>query len=194
MLCDHCKKNEATIHIKEIHDGKCVSLNLCAQCAASKEEKGELGAFGLNLADALFHIGAITQKLQQQNAAHAGAQKSGASDPESAAKSTIPEGPVCPVCGWTPEKIREANGKLGCPECYRTFADMINNAVDHFQRGKTHLGKHPASHPGHAEGALHAELQRLRRELQNCVRKEDYEQAAVCRDRIKEIQARLDEK
>jgi len=188
MLCDHCKKNEATIHIKEIHGGKCVSLNLCAQCAASKEEKGELGAFGLNLADALFQIGAITKKLQQgKNPAGASADAAGTSpDPES--------GPTCPVCGWTPAKIRAANGKLGCPECYRTFSDMIRNAVDHFQRGPEHLGKRPVSHPDHGEGARRAELERLRRELQNCIRKEDYEQAAVCRDRIKELQAGLADK
>ena len=33
MLCDNCKKNEATIHIKEVHDGKVVASNLCADCA-----------------------------------------------------------------------------------------------------------------------------------------------------------------
>ena len=33
MLCDICKKNEATIHIKEMHHGKWTSLNLCAECA-----------------------------------------------------------------------------------------------------------------------------------------------------------------
>ena len=38
MLCDNCKKNEATIHIKEVHDGKVVASNLCADCAREKEE------------------------------------------------------------------------------------------------------------------------------------------------------------
>ena len=41
MLCDNCKKNEATIHIKEVHDGKITTSNLCGDCAKAKEEKGE---------------------------------------------------------------------------------------------------------------------------------------------------------
>ena len=45
MLCDNCKKNEATIHIKEVHDGKVVASNLCADCAREKEEKKPIKEF-----------------------------------------------------------------------------------------------------------------------------------------------------
>lgn len=64
MLCDNCKKNEATIHIKEVHDGKVVASNLCADCAREKEEKGELGSLGFNLAEVLFNLGKLTESVQ----------------------------------------------------------------------------------------------------------------------------------
>ena len=110
MLCDICKKNEATIHIKEVHDGKISASNLCADCAAEKEKKGELGALGFNLAEVLFNLGKIAEKSIS-----------------STTPPTAEKGPekTCPACGWTLEKLRHAGGRLGCPTCYQTFEPLI---------------------------------------------------------------------
>ena len=64
MLCDNCKKNEATILIKEIHNGSSVSINLCAECARKKEQQGELGSLGFNLAEVLFDVGKLAKALK----------------------------------------------------------------------------------------------------------------------------------
>ena len=61
MLCDRCKKNEATIHVKKVLNGKIESMHLCAECAKEKEENGVLGAFGFNLAEVLFNIGELSK-------------------------------------------------------------------------------------------------------------------------------------
>ena len=180
MLCDNCKHNEATVLIKEIRNGKATSTNLCAECARLKEQQGELGALGFNLAEVLFDIGKFTKAL-----------KSGAGKPELEVPREVAEA-ICPKCGWSAEKLRQHAGQLGCPECYRTFAPLVEGAVARIQRGLVHLGKRPAG--GAAEGAvaMRLEIERLRRELKELIRKEEYEAAAVSRDRIAALKRELD--
>ena len=43
MLCDICKKNEATIHIKEMHNNEWTSINICAECAKKKDLEAHAG-------------------------------------------------------------------------------------------------------------------------------------------------------
>jgi protein arginine kinase activator len=33
MLCDICKKSEATVHLTQIVDGKMLKVDLCESCA-----------------------------------------------------------------------------------------------------------------------------------------------------------------
>ena len=56
MLCDNCQKNEATIHITRVVEGKVRAIHLCAECAKEQEEQGAVGALGFNLAEVLFII------------------------------------------------------------------------------------------------------------------------------------------
>ena len=174
MLCDICKKNEATIHIKEIHDGKIRVSNLCAGCAAEKEKKGELSALGFNLAEMLCNLGKISAGVHFQ--------------PEDAAESKV----VCPKCGWTLQKVRASGGRLGCPDCYTAFAQLLTEAIHNVHRGSVHLGKRPQSMPQNGRTTIEAELENRRRELDALIKREEYEEAAVCRDRINQLKAQLD--
>jgi len=174
MLCDICKKNEATIHIKEIHDGKIRVSNLCAGCAAEKEKKGELSALGFNLAEMLCNLGKISAGVNFQ--------------PEDAAETGV----VCPKCGWTLQKVRAFGGRLGCPDCYAAFAPLLTEAIRNVHRGSVHLGKRPQSIPQNSRAALEAELENRRHELDALVKREEYEDAAICRDRINQLKAELE--
>lgn len=175
MLCDVCKKNEATIHIKEIHGGETHTSNLCAACASEKEKNGELCSLGFNLAEMLCNFGKIPfpAKLQQ----------------ETPSEPAV----VCQKCGWTVEKVRTFGGQLGCPHCYTVFAPMIAEAIKNLHRGPVHLGKRPQSVPQDSRAALEAELANRKRELDALIKREEYEEAAVCRDRIKQLKAQLEE-
>ncbi len=175
MLCDICKKNEATVHIKEFHNGQCVSHHLCAECAEKKEQQGEFGALGFKLSEILFN-------------AVPGNKKASAVKKETAADEQL----ICPACSWSSEMIRKSNGKVGCPECYRIFAPILADALSKVQRGTVHLGKHPAAGNGNDSGKLRQELKRLQTELADLVAKEEYENAAVCRDRIIAIRQQLE--
>ena len=99
---------------------------------------------------------------------------------------------VCPECSWTTAKIRESSGKVGCPECYKVFAPILAEAFSKVQRGTLHLGKHPVAKDDNT-GVLRQELKRLQTELARSVAAEEYENAAVCRDRINEIKKQLEE-
>ena len=181
MLCDNCKHNEATILIKEIHNGTAVSMNLCAECARKKEQQGELGSLGFNLAEVLFDIGKLTKALKP----------GGASAPEMEVPSEVADA-ICPHCGWSAQKIRENEGQLGCPECYRTFAPLVEGAVARIQRGLVHLGKRPSGGEAGGAVAMRLELEKLQRELKELIRREEYEAAAVNRDRIAALKRELE--
>ena len=178
MLCDRCKKNEATIHVKKVTNGKIEAIHLCAECAREDEEQGQLGALGFNLAEVLFNIGGIEEFAPHMAAAPAEKEKESFS---------------CPDCGWTMEKLQKSNGMLGCPGCYKSFAPVINDAFARIQRGKVHLGKKPGdTRPLRSAAALRLEIARGKKELAELVRREEYERAAVCRDKINELNRQLE--
>lgn len=178
MLCDNCKKNEATVHIKEFHNGKCETHHLCSECANAKEENGELGSIGLKLSELLFNAGKLSE-----------AAKSGKAQTLAGPYDTL----VCPVCSWTAAKIRKNNGKVGCPECYKVFSALLADAFARVQRGNVHLGKHPRHTASGDNGTLKLELKKLQTELAALVAREEYESAAICRDRINAIRRTLEE-
>ena len=175
MLCDNCKKREATIHIKEVRNGKCISTNLCAECAKEKELAGGLGAFGFNLAEVIFNVG---------NANKEGNSQSQIPDEETNNKI------VCQECGWSLEKMRRSGGKLGCQECYSVFGKWVKMAIDQVQRGEVHLGKRPGKRKRSVSG-IKLELDKLQLQLAKAVSAEEYEKAALFRDRINLLKKEL---
>ena len=56
MLCDNCQKNEATIHIKRVVEGKVRAIHLCAECAKEQEEQGAVGALGYMMQNMMLNI------------------------------------------------------------------------------------------------------------------------------------------
>ena len=171
MLCDICQKREATIHIKGIIGKLQKTLNLCAECAAEHEKTAGIHFGAFNLAEMLFHF----------NPAEA----------EEKPRAEAP-GPVCPTCGWTGEKLRKSGGKLGCADCYRTFADVLKPLLKQIQMGERHLGKRPGAPAAGNTAALLAEMTRCRTQMAAMIRIENYEEAAAIRDRIRALQSELD--
>jgi protein arginine kinase activator len=172
MLCDKCKKNEATVHIKEFHNNKCTDLHLCQECAGQHAPADLLSGLGFNLADVLMNVDKIASQMKSAN----GENK---------------EATMCPVCKWTADKIAKHDGKLGCPECYKTFATLIKNAIAQVQRGAIHLGKRPRGTASSSPAIKQQELENLKKELQRLIASEEYEAAALCRDRINALNEEL---
>lgn len=161
-LCEHCREREATVHYQKTVNGKTVRADLCASCA---KKMGIGVSFGLE--ENLF----------------------GGLDLFSALSGTAPkgEGERCPLCNTTLAKIRK-EGKFGCSQCYDQFADRLD--LNSFV-GKGYGGKALGAKRVEAETLKEAPKEidpvlALKEELKAAVAAEDYEKAAVLRDRIRE--------
>ncbi len=103
----------------------------------------------------------------------------------------LPESPLllgagsCPACGFTKENFKE-RGRLGCSYCYTHFEKSIEPILDNIHRGTEHVGKYPKNHVV-IEPQLSVED--LKKRLNELVLREEFEEAAVVRDQIKELEA-----
>jgi len=153
--CQRCKKRPATVHETIIVNHELQEKHLCAQCAA---EEGQT-------AEPEFPIDKMIKKfvLSQANA-------------EEMARLT------CLECGMTFMQFR-SSGLLGCPNDYDVFKVPLSGLLEraHGQRMQ-HVGKVPGR-KGNKVKRQH-ELMRSKQDLEEAVQSEDYERAAVLRDKI----------
>lgn len=115
MLCDICKKNEATVHLTQIVDKKVLKVDLCEGCS---KVKGVQEAAGFSLADLQLGLGA--------------------GDEISAEAGT-----TCSVCGFTQADFKKT-GRLGCSACWETFEQGLNALLKAMHRSERHVGKVPS--------------------------------------------------
>lgn len=156
MDCENCGEREASIHLTQVVDDQMSTFHLCDRCAAEKGlEPGVQGGSAL-LADFLAQMG-----------------KGIAPSPATGA---------CPFCGETLADLKRT-GRLGCPECYSQFEQHLRSLLRKLHGGTQHAGKLYRSQP--AEASRSTQLARLRRDLQQAVEAEDFEQAATLRDQIR---------
>jgi len=136
---------------------------LCEECAKTK---GVNDPTGFSLADLLLGLGA-SQEIEQ--AAGGGEVR-------------------CPKCGFTQGDFKKS-GRLGCPECYKTFAEALEGLLKTMHKGTRHVGKAPEALRQTRD--LSDRLKTLQKRLAKAIEVEDFEQAAVLRDEIKMTTARL---
>jgi len=92
---------------------------------------------------------------------------------------------ACPKCGITFYEFRQ-QGRLGCPYDYVFFEQELEPLLFNIHGEKQHTGKRPAS--GASTTGRHADLIRMRREMQEAVEREDYELASLIRDEIRQVE------
>ncbi len=90
---------------------------------------------------------------------------------------------ACPGCGLTPADFKE-HGRLGCSKCYETFEGKLSSVINKLHRGGSHLGKVPG---GKKRVVSPQEIENLKRRLDEYVSREEYEMAAVVRDKLKAL-------
>jgi protein arginine kinase activator len=163
MQCSFCKEKPATVHLTQIVGDKMQKLDLCEDCAKAK---GVNDPAGFAIADLMLGLGA-SQEIEQ---AGGGVEKK------------------CPRCGFSQADCKKS-GRLGCPECYRTFAEGLAGLLKTMHKGTRHTGKVPNALRSSRESA--DRLKALQKKLTKAVESEDFEQAAVLRDEIKQVSGRL---
>lgn len=165
MLCDICKKNVATVHLTQMVDGKTKKVDLCEACS---KEKGVDDPTGFSLADLLLGLGAAQEMEQAMSGAEV----------------------RCPHCGFTQADFKKA-GRLGCSECYTTFAEGLEGLLKSMHKGTRHIGKVPQAMRQNQE--LNDKLKTLQHKLDKAVSEEDFESAAHLRDEINQLKSKIQE-
>jgi len=161
MLCQVCKKREATIHFTNVVDSKVEKIHICPQCA---EEKG----FDY-LKKSNFAMGDLV----------AGLLDSALSDAEA------DEGKGrCPNCHRSYDSFKKI-GRLGCSNCYDFFQEQLIPLLSSIHGNTRHRGKVPKRFRDRVNADRR--VLELEEELSRTIACEKYERAAELRDEIKRL-------
>lgn len=172
MLCEVCKKNEATVFITKVLNGNKEQLNLCEHCA--KEFDGFSVGEGMEIISPFSFQNIISGLLDYIG---------------EVPKTTTASDVSCSNCGMTLRDFKE-KGILGCSECYKSFSSTVNPVINRVQGKVEHVGKIPKKCG--KEITIKKTLTNLKQELQKAIALEEYEKAAGIRDKIREIQKEND--
>lgn len=158
--------------LTQIINGQVTELALCEACARAK---GLFDPQSLTFAEKFFpeELKERMDKIMQELANAKETPSGNLASPPSPDVLT-----QCPVCHFSLEDFRRT-GRLGCPDCYTVFASELET------RNNT---PSEAAPPCSGDGASPA-LQRtqLEQQLRNAIDKEDYETAALLRDKLKTL-------
>jgi len=168
MKCQHCNK-PATFHITELTSGEPQELHLCEDHAREYLSQSS---------DDESVVGSVAASMAQQMAEQLGVG-------ETVNQLTEIDRQTCPVCGIAFHEFR-SSGRLGCPFDYTVFNEQLEPLILNIHGETEHRGKHPSRSAG--ESAKRIRLIRLRREMQEAVREERYEEASKLRDEIRTIE------
>ncbi|HAH05577.1 MAG TPA: hypothetical protein DCM05_03480 [Elusimicrobia bacterium] len=160
MLCSRCQKNEASVFFKQIVNNQIAQIALCADCAQIPELPPA----------AVPPIFDLLSKLGGLAAGRAAAQGARAKDP------------ACKACGLRYSAFRET-GMLGCPACYESFAGPMEGLLQQIHGASRHGGKAPQNRRTQPP----EDAASLRERLKEAVRREDFEEAALLRDRLRAL-------
>lgn len=194
MLCEQCKKREATVRYVEVVNGVKTEHNLCGHCAAQLD----IGQFS-----AVFEGEMSLAKLLSGLL--------GIQDTEKRDKRLAEV--VCPTCKTTYEEFVEGS-RFGCADCYSVFGPLLGENIRHLQGSEKHVGKRPgyvirAKAAGEeavktdgiseddGKEPIHSltneeQIRLLQARLKDALRREDYEEAAVLRDEIRKLKEEIE--
>jgi protein arginine kinase activator len=157
-ICTACKEKPATVHLTQIVGDKMQKLDLCEECAKAK---GVNDPAGFALADLMLGLGA-SQEIEQSGG---GVETK------------------CARCGFSQADFKKS-GRLGCPECYKTFAEGLEGLLKTMHKGTHHAGKVPEALRASREQTDLLKL--LQKKLAKAIEDENFEEAARLRDEIKQ--------
>ena len=163
-ICSICKEKPATIFLSNISaENKKVDLDLCEDCAKAKGID-DPAALLVASADLMLGLGAA-QEVEQ----------------------AVGTDLKCPRCGFSQADFKKS-GRLGCPECYKTFAEGLGGLLKTMHKGTRNTGKAPEALRVSRENS--DRLKTLQKKLNKAIESENFEEAAQLRDELKKINDR----
>lgn len=166
MLCQNCKKNEATTHIKRVINGEATQSHLCSACAQSLGYNNFFDDFTFNL-PSLF---------------------SGFFDDSMLALSES-RLERCEICGSSFDDIIKS-GNVGCANCYEKFYSKLLPSIQGIHGRVKHAGSVPQSTADVVvpkEKTTEEKIADMQKEMGKAIEEQNFERAAVLRDEIKKL-------
>ncbi|WAA12892.1 UvrB/UvrC motif-containing protein [Fervidibacillus halotolerans] len=170
MLCQLCGNHPASASFIKIVNGELKEFHICEQCAKKQEE----------------NIKGISNKVLNEQLL-SNVLEGEPSDSPIMEKELVRD-TRCPKCGLTYSQFAKT-GRAGCVECYIQFADSLPTLLLRNHGTATHHGKVPKRKKTLIRDKQ--QLERLKKELQSLIEEEKYEQAAIIRDQIQELEKRV---
>lgn len=167
MLCEECKKNNATTHIKNMVNGKIEELYLCEECSTKNDDFNFESGFSIHSFLSSLLEGNISPNWNVNYEQHI----------------------KCPQCESTYSDFKKS-GRLGCDMCYASHRQMLLPLIRRIQGNSVHGGKIPKR-----SGEVvrrRREVMQLKDTLQQLVTLEEFEKAADIRDQIKRLESEED--
>ncbi|MGI6574281.1 MAG: UvrB/UvrC motif-containing protein [bacterium] len=170
MLCEECKRRTATVLIRKTINNKTTELHLCEQCAREKGELNFISGTDFSLQKLFASLLDSDPGLAELDFRHSQEVK-------------------CPQCGLTYQDFRKT-GRLGCGRCYDTFRSRLEPLLRRIHGQTQHKGKVPHRIGGNLK--VKQELQSLKEALNEAVKREEFEKAAVLRDQIRDLERKME--
>lgn len=161
MKCQNCGKNNANVRYTQVINGDKMELFLCDECA-NEMNIGMNFDFGINDVFSSFFDDFTGFKTV-----------------------AIPEVTKCKTCGLSYDEFSKS-GMLGCEKCYDTFSNRLDGILKRMHGSNRHLFSKKTEEKN--ENKTEMEINKLKAELETCIEKEEYEKAAVLRDKIKKLE------
>jgi len=166
MYCEECEKRPAVVHVTKIVNGQKIEKHLCEQCAKKQQDQ-----IGFTFLPDFSFSNFISSMLDMDSFSTFGNIKT--------------EEIVCDKCGLTYSQFAKI-GRLGCDKCYGIYGNKLDHLLKRIHGNTKHNGKIPKR--SGEDLRFKMELQNARLELQKAVVEEEFERAAILRDKIKELE------
>ena len=158
MMCDNCGKNPATTHLKTVVNGVVHENHLCSYCAAN-QGYGNIGKLSLtNMLASMFGESISSGK---------------------------PISKRCDCCGASFSDIAQS-GRVGCSECYNTFRQELMPSLNRLHGKAVHIGNAPDEQK--PEETVQDKIKKLKAQLSDAIKAEEFENAAKLRDEIRALE------
>ncbi len=183
MICKKCGKKYADVYYKQTINGKTTEYALCSECADELKKNGELDIkmpFAYDGFGDIFGLDNFFGISNLPNSAH------------KVHRSGVSEKKRCTFCASTFDDLVRT-GKVGCHKCYEVFADELKPSIENIHGNAKYMGRRPGKRKTEEirrdkNDSIQDKIKALRTELDEAVSNQEYEKAAVIRDKIREIE------
>lgn len=162
MLCQKCNKNQANVHLVRMINGEKNSVWICESCAKKLSDISVSASSNMSEKAMQNLLGEFFEELGKNN---------------------VPRMDViCKNCGLTYSEFEKKN-QVGCGKCYDSFKDSLDEKIIKTEQGTFHIGKVP--NRSYKRVTNQTTILELKEQLRKVISKEEYEKAAIIRDKIK---------